>query len=82
MKQKASSYVKEGTPVEVPIDRSASYDDVLKRASETLAVVEDVDYSLMTPSGAIIKKDINWTLGRYLSQIHKSVAKLGLAKVK
>lgn len=77
MKRKGQCYVKNSTPIETSLNRSATYGEVLQHCSEALSYNEG-QISLFTVGGAIIKEDSSWTLGRYMQRVHKGSIKLGV----
>lgn len=84
MIKKGKLYVREGTPVEFAIDRQALYDELVCKASEALELPAESPTKtrlLLTSGGAVIKHDLDWTLDKYMKQLHKGSIKIGVGDI-
>ena len=85
-KNKAGKFACDGTPVEVVLDRTSTYSDVIQKACEHLDVPRDSrrQLVLLTYGGAVIPEKEGWNLGQYMQQLHRGPGntKLGVGFIK
>ena len=73
------SYCKDGTPVEFAIDRFATYEHVVDKASEVLSLPPaSGERCLFTFGGALINHVPGWNLAQYMKQLHRGTLKIGI----
>ena len=85
IKTKKGLFAKDGTPVEFTVDRYSTYNDLMSKCSDVLAmppIATGMNRSLFTSGGALIKENPDWILDIYLKQVKKGSIKIGIGDMK